>query len=89
MNDLWSEWQARIDAAPEAALCALPASLPDAASIPPREWLYARAYPPLRQRAGRTGPGGQIGTRFGAGRCTRHRARLSGERVHHPCLCGC
>ena len=40
MNDLWSEWQARIEAGPEAALCALPASLPDAASIPPREWLY-------------------------------------------------
>lgn len=37
--DLWSRWQQA--AAP---LAALPAPLPDAASIPPRQWLYGNRY---------------------------------------------
>ncbi|HEY2132233.1 MAG TPA: AAA family ATPase [Acetobacteraceae bacterium] len=84
MNDLWSEWQARIDAPPEAALCALPATLPDAASIPPREWLYGTRLIP-RFVSVLAAPGGVGKSALALARTVAlatGRGSL-GERVHH------
>lgn len=81
--DIWANWDAAL--APPAPLIAAPAALPDAETIPPREWLYGtrliRRYVSVLVAPGGVGKSAYalaVAVAVATGK------PILNERVHHP-----
>jgi AAA domain len=84
MRDLWTQWQALREQPGIPDLSALPATLPDAASIPPREWLYGtRLIRRFVSVLAAPGGVGKSALALGQAVALATGRGFLGERVHH------
>src|ERR1700722_7599896 len=80
MSDIWAEWQRRR----VLPLAAEPATLPDAATIPPREWLYGtRLIRRFVSVLAAPGGVGKSALALGVAVALASGKEILGERVHH------